>query len=609
MDITNWKYQDYWSLSKYLPRPEQIRIINEIIEALEMGFKNIIVEAGTGTGKSAIATTIANYIGDSYILTMTKQLQNQYLDDFHHMLTEIKGRNNYLCNCDDIVPIGDDEEDLRMCDDCLVDEINEGKHDLSIKYEIVNRQSNFEIYPDIPDEFHEGIIAKLELKKCYDCPYLKALKKAMSSKAVITNYDYLWYAGAFAGLFKPRDLLILDESHNLEKKVMMLITEELNRKTIMRDYGYDIFWGIGQGKTLKECSSYEYWIKVVSVLSNYVNDELKEELQKVSDKKYSQITSNSKHDDEPIENKKIKRLQNKLKKYAKIIKYLENEGWIIELPTKKEIISDEYYSKGLKVTFKPLMVRDYSKTLLNVGNVRLFLTGTLGNHDKFCEWIGIDPKETYYLYVKSPFPVEHRPIIKNYVGSMSGRNGRNPNWRNAKAIQKIKEIMSKHTHDKGVIHTSSNQQAWFIKKMLNSKRVWVAQGPTREDTIKRFEHSKQPVTLVGAGLKDGVDFKGDKCRYQILFKIPYPSLAGKQVNIRMHYDPTWYAYQTIMPLMQSYGRGIRDIDDYCVMYVIDSDFDKLLKKYEYLFNEYFLEAIKGNNGPRPIPKPIKVNGA
>ena len=143
--------------------------------------------------------------------------------------------------------------------------------------------------------------------------------------------------------------------------------------------------------------------------------------------------------------------------------------------------------------------------------------------------------------------------------------------------------------------------------MLASNLVWVAQGNTREDTIKRFESSHKPVILVGAGLKDGVDFKGDKCRYQILFKMPYPSLAGKQVNIRMHYDQSWYAYQTVMPLMQAYGRGIRDMDDYCVMYVLDSDFDRLLNQHRYLFNEYFLEAIKQPKKPRPIRK-VKMEG-
>ena len=110
----NWKYQSFWSLRQYPPRPEQKKIINEILEAIEMGFKNIIVEAGTGTGKSAIATTIARYIGDSYILTMTKQLQNQYLDDFDYLLSEIKGNSNYQCGLKNAT-----------CEDCLIDDYND----------------------------------------------------------------------------------------------------------------------------------------------------------------------------------------------------------------------------------------------------------------------------------------------------------------------------------------------------------------------------------------------------------------------------------------------------------------------------------------------------
>lgn len=544
MDLYNydWEHQRHWSLQGFPPRPEQKQIINEIIDAIDMGFKNIIIEAGTGTGKSAIATTIANYIGDSYILTMTKQLQNQYLDDFEYMLAEIKGTSNYSCN-------------LRptSCDDCMQLDANRGRHQ--------------------------------------NCRYKQAIEYAKEHPCVITNYDYLFYAGNYAESFMPRKLLVLDESHNLEKKIMQLIGKTLNRQMIWKHYGLDIFYPVTQGKTLKSIDNVDYWVGTLHELEV-----------KARSKAYNAV------------NRKNRELYTKDKlKFQYLITQLEDTEakFIIELPTKKDILNDKQvngkFENGLKAEFKPLTISDYSDQLLHFGEIRLFMTGTLGNKDKFCQWIGIDPKETYYIFVKSPFAKEHRPIIKSYVGSMSGRKGRNPNWRNPQAIQKIKELISKHQYEKGVIHTSSNQQAWFIKKMLNSKNVWVAQGPTREDTIRRFESSRQPVILVGAGLKDGVDFKGDKCRYQILFKMPYPSLAGKQVNIRMHIDKSWYAYQTIMPLMQAYGRGIRDIDDYCVMYVLDSDFDRLLNQHRYLFNEYFLEAIK-QPVTKPVPRPVKMNG-
>ena len=474
---------------------------------------------------------------------MTKQLQNQYLDDFEYMLAEIKGTANYSCN---LRPVS--------CDDCMQLDANRGRHS--------------------------------------NCKYKQAIEFAKNHPCVITNYDYLFYAGNYAEAFHPRKLLVLDEAHNLEKKIMHLIGKTLNRQMIFKHYGIDIFYPITNGGTLKSIDNVDYWVRTLHELELRARSNAKIAVNRKNREAYAKDTL----------------------KFQYLITQLEDEEakFIIELPSKKEILKDKQvngkFENGLKAEFKPLTISDYSNQLLHFGDIRLFMTGTLGNKDKFCQWIGIDPKETYYIFVKSPFPKTNRPIIKSYIGSMSGRKGRNPNWRNPTAIKKIQEIIKKHKHEKGVIHTSSNQQAWFIKKMLNSKNIWVAQGPTREDTIKRFESSHKPIILVGAGLKDGVDFKGDKCRYQIMFKMPYPSLAGKQVNIRMHYDNSWYAYQTIMPLMQAYGRGIRDTDDYCVMYVLDSDFDRLLSQHRYLFNEYFLEAVKQPSRSKRVPKPIMTGG-
>lgn len=527
-------YKQYWSLKQYPPRLEQEKIILEIIEAIEMGFKNIIVEAGTGTGKSAIATTIANYVGDSYILTMTKQLQNQYLADFDYMLAEIKGTSNYSCN---LHPTS--------CDDCSMIEQDKSRHK--------------------------------------ECKYKQALEYAKSHSCVITNYDYLFYSGNYAESFSKRKLLVLDECHNLEKKIMQLIGKTLNRQKLFKRYGFDIFYPITNGSTLKSIDNTDYWISTLYKLYDYA--------------KNNQLNAPNRKSRELYRNDK--------EKFDYLIRQLEDSEakFIIELPNKKDILKDKQengkFHNGLKAEFKPLTINDYSNQLLHFGEVRLFMTGTLGSKDKFCEWIGIESNETYYIHVKSPFLKSNRRIIKSYTGSMS-----NNRWNNQVAIDQIKKIISKHRDEKGVIHTSSNQQAWWIKKNLNSNKVWVAYGGNREETIQQFEESNYPIVLVGAGIKDGVDFKGDKCRFQILFKVPYPSLGGKQVNIRMYYDNVWYMYQTIMPLMQAYGRGVRDMDDYCTMYVLDEDFDKLLYNYQYLFNEYFLEAVEDFR--KPVCRPVRV---
>ena len=77
------------------PRTGQLDIIQNIEDAISKGYKYIVLEAGTGTGKSAVATTLANIYGSAYILTMTKQLQHQYSKEFGFPI--VKGRSNFSC--------------------------------------------------------------------------------------------------------------------------------------------------------------------------------------------------------------------------------------------------------------------------------------------------------------------------------------------------------------------------------------------------------------------------------------------------------------------------------------------------------------------------------
>ena len=504
---------DLWSLKGTTPRPQQIEIIDNISNALGCGYENIILEAGTGIGKSAIATTVARMCSDSYILTMTNQLQNQYLDDFNYLLMEIKGRNNYPCNYGG------------YCDNCQME--------------------------------------KEEEKRCPDCEYLRSLQLAQDSDIIISNYDYLFYAGNYAQQWDKRSLLVLDEAHNFEKKVMSLVSENINRYIVFDRYGFDIFEYVRKGGALKDINNTDYWVNII---------------EKCIDKEKRVMCFDAEE----------KKKQNAyLRKYYRIVKKLKSDGYIIDLPMRKEILEDKDKSARLKVEFKPLSAEEHSESILHFGRTRLFMTGTLGDKDKFCEWNGLNVDDTHYIYAKSPFPVQNRPIIRQYVCSM-----RQEAWRNLHILKYIKKIMAAHPSEKGVIHTSSNQQAWWIKKNLPSKRFWIAYGQGREQAIKDFEKNPNNRILIGAGLKDGVDFKGDKCRFQILFKVPYPSLGDEQVKIRRKLDQEWYSFQTIMPLQQAYGRGIRDMDDYCKFYVLDEDFEHLTREYRHFFNSYFLEAIQ-----------------
>lgn len=539
---SNLDWMVYWSFKDHTPRSSQVKLINKINWAIGEGYRNIILEAGTGTGKSAIATTLANMYDDSYILTMTKQLQEQYLDDFDDMLVEIKGKGNYPCNY------------KGSCDFCIKEEYN--------------------------------------LRRCDTCPFRMALKRVEDAENVITNYDFLYYMGVANAMLDPRELLILDEAHNLERKMLMLSSHSLNREYISTKFGLDIFESLmNRAKSFNSLKrDARHWIDLCDELVGICKQRIKEI--DGEHKRDVQVTLDEFENDpskfsspDYIEKQ---RLETDMKSFNSISLGLTTDDLIIDLPNKNDILEGKM---DISAEFKPFSVSDDTQNLLNLGNIRIFLTGTLGNVDKFCQWNNIDPEETYYIYEKSPFDVENRPIYPEFVASMSGQTRGVPNWKNDRAISKIKELLSHHKNEKGVIHTSSNEQAFWIIENLKDSRLMFVGGEDRNIILKEFTESDKNLVLIGASIKDGVDFKGDLCRFQIIFKVPYPQL-NEQVKYRKALDKSWYYYQAVMSIMQAYGRGIREKDDWCVMYIIDSDFINLFDFNKSFFNEYFIEAIQ-----------------
>lgn len=545
-----WDKHKYWSLKGHNPRPEQKKIIDDIVTAIDNGYKNIILEAGTGIGKSAIATTIANMNDDTYILTRTKQLQEQYLKDFGYMLAEIKGRSNYICNTSST------SDFTFMCDTCVSD------------------------------------------KPCKNCNYNNARHYAMYAPTVLANYDYLYYGSLYTDKWPQRDLLILDEAHKFESFIMNKVTRTLSDDYCKNNYGIDIFSSIRNGDNLNNWKSPAAWVDVLQSITDKIPElmiDIKNELFALKSKRQTRSVQ--------IQKQKLTRKLNDLEKkqisFENLIKELDNDKteWVVLLPTKGQILSTKFDSK---VEFKPITVQQYTNDILKLGDTRLFLTATIGDENKFCEWINIDPSETFTIYQKSNFPVENRPIYKHYVCNMSGSTDRVPNWKTNEGLQAILDICMEYPEQKGIIHTTSHAQTyWILQNLSQYLPLWKIEADrksnwnnlTREEVVKRFIHTDMPAILVGAGIKDGVDLKDDACRFQILYKTPYPAFDS-QVRKRNVKDKVWWNYQAVMDSMQAYGRGVRSETDYCDFWILDSKFEQLLTKWEYLFNDYFLEAIQ-----------------
>jgi len=521
------------------PRTGQLDIIADIEEAISKGFKYIILEAGTGTGKSAIATTLARMYESAYILTMTKQLQKQYADEFDFPL--VKGRSNFDCIKDGLEVTCD----MGACKTAPKNSKFFCPYGIS-KNPTLSGEEAFEDSGGNP-------IFYQSMDHCY---YWQQKANAINSPITLMNYDYAILELNYVKHFSKRSLLILDEAHNIENKLMKTMEINLYNRQLEKDIKKAI-----SPQTLKSDTVGEWIMEIDAIQGHYSDIDIKE-----------------------LPTNKADRIRSTSARLKSLKSNLENEprNWVID--------ADD---KG--VSFKPLKVNRYAEDyLFKHGDVVIFLSATILSSKMFSKWLGLDPKEVYHIKVDSPFSVEKRPIEMVLAGKMSNNRIKHTA---PKTIPILQKILQRHKEDKGLIHTNSYKCQQYITNNLYNSRLISHSSNNRERVLKYFEEDENPLVLVSPSMSEGVDLPYDKCRFQVIYKIPFPYLGDKQVNLRRKRDQRWYAYKTVMTLMQAYGRGMRAEDDSCVTYILDSDIKMLLKSplYKSLIPEFFKEAIVIND--------------
>ncbi|AMD16666.1 ATP-dependent helicase [Methanobrevibacter sp. YE315] len=517
------------------PRVGQLDIIQDINDAIRKGYKYIILEAGTGTGKSAIATTLAKMYESAYILTMTKQLQSQYCDEFEFPL--VKGRNNFACLNDNL----ESTCDIGAC------KTTPTSSKFFCPYGVAKNPTL-----DAELAFEDSFGGTVFYQSADHCHYWNQKANAVNSPITLMNYDYAIVELNYVKHFGTRSLLILDEAHNIENKLMATMEVNLYNRTLEKDINKHI-----SPETLKDGELEDWKMEIEAICDSYEDIDLKDVAKNKADRIRSTIA-------------RLKTLRNNLDS--------EPKNWVID-------------SEETGVSFKPLRVHHYAKdNLLKYGDVVIFMSATILSHKMFSKWLGLNPNEVYHIKVDSPFSKEKRPIILNLAGKMSANRIKKTA---PKTIPILQEILKKHEGDKGLIHTHSYKCQQYIVNNLYNSRLISHSSKNREQILNFFEKDENPLVLVSPSMSEGVDLPYDKCRFQIIYKVPFPYLGDKQVNMRMKRDKKWYAYKTVMTLMQAYGRGMRAEDDSCYTYIIDSDINMLFKSpmYRSLIPDFFKEAV------------------
>lgn len=196
--------------------------------------------------------------------------------------------------------------------------------------------------------------------------------------------------------------------------------------------------------------------------------------------------------------------------------------------------------------------------------------------ERWLRRLGLDPDRSHILSKPMPFPPENRPIhTRGMVAPFTG--GRlKKNW--GEVIDKIRLISERHSGEKGLIHTVSYRRASDLYNHFSGNAVLHKQvGRPDEAYIQEWQDSDCDM-LFTPSMMEGVDLPGEKCRWQVLVKVPYPNLADARTKYLLWelHEEDWYNAVTLRKMIQSVGRGMRNKSDQCDFYVLDESWNDVL---------------------------------
>lgn len=504
------------------PRPGQARYIQATHDAFERGANFVILEAPVGSGKSASAMTLALEYGSSHTLTPRKALQDQYYDDFNSFTHLMKGKSAYPCTY----------------------------HDTSVN-DMVYREIERGDTPN-PDQYSNGISVQngwcqgsstrySRCTKIEPCPYSYAADIAELQPHIIHNiFGFLFQAG-LAKKFTPRELLIIDEAHDLEG--------------CLRDYFSIEFTLPKRDIELPDLKTVGEWLDFFSqpgFLPKAKDDE---------EKYASQLAKLASFED-------------------------KDSSFIID------VRRDQFrtYAKLIPRRFGHL-VHD---CLWNFGRKVVCMSGTIYDKKDFCRRLGIPEGQTAFIRVESEFPIQYRPVLLKPEYQVDTSHA---HWDQNfdKLVSILIKILDKIPNEKGLIHAPSYIAAEMLTAVLKAKgysRVVTHNRDTAQDALLAFYASEQPLVLISPTCQQGVDFNNDRARFQVILRVPYLNAGDKFINAMMKEDFSWYNLQALRIFGQQLGRINRHEKDYGVTILVDSRFDRFIQSNKRYLPDDVLSAIQ-----------------
>ena len=558
------------------PRRVQADIIRQIEEAIGSGYRNILLCAPTGIGKSHVAATVAAARGSSFTVTAQKILQDQYTGDFGWMVP-MKGMPNFPC--------------LDLYDSKKIDYATaasdpsvscaRGNCSREVRRNGVTKTVWCKYKPRI-DDYEDGEPESPPPGTDQACYYYDQKYRALNAGHAVFNYPSYFQTRKYSrGIsdYLERQLLVADETHEIEDQIIDFVGYELHAP-MLRDANLDF-----SGFEITSMKGIEAAVEVTAEAYNGMVRRMEEEAERAN-------TGRA----EPEENPLIAAYKSRRDRLDTILREIRRDPDNMVYQVRREGGWSDRADDGdiVAVSIKPLDISSYIQEYFDYP-LQLFMSATI-DRTMFCRTMGFGEDECRFIEVeRSPFRAENRAITFHDVRRLSYRSTREDY---AAVYAKARQIAAMYADEKGLILTTTRRHCDDVADAIGD-RVQIAyerEGMGRDAVLKRHAGAGGPSVLASPSLWYGVDLKGDLSRFQIIVKAPYPSMGDKRTKAKADRDPLWYQYTALVKLLQGFGRSVRGEDDYAETHVLDEGARTLLHKMRRFVPRAYHDVLGWDEG-------------
>jgi Rad3-related DNA helicase len=257
--------------------------------------------------------------------------------------------------------------------------------------------------------------------------------------------------------------------------------------------------------------------------------------------------------------------------------HARDTGWVVD-------------QSGDNFTLTPLSARGFiHDSFISRNEKNLFMTATVLDRDAFEHELELENKKALFISLPSPFEAKKRQVF--FIPSCKLKREDLPGTIQDLA-KGVRIILDHHPDDKGIIFVSSYAQSNELIRQMKDKRLITHLTSDGKQLLMSTHAGSRNSVIVSPSMHVGTDLKDDLSRFQVIAKLPFPSLGIRSVKTRSEQDPRWYAYKTALTLVQASGRSVRSEDDHAVTYILDTDFSWFLRRWRCLFPEWWLNALR-----------------